>query len=184
MNTAQELAEAGERYLPIPAEISLLSAVRWPTLRPERGRSRSARHRGFRIVARPYRLSGSGLWTVDVEIHHGAQRRSYSEATRYLTEGEASDHSLELGRQIIDGKMPPWSTNHLRGSGRRFAGPRRVARIMLVGVAACLLLAGVGDRNPHLTRRATRLADAIYSATVGRIVTIGQNLYASVATGP
>lgn len=184
MNPAPAMTEVGEKYWAMPAEISLLSAARWPTLRPVGDRGRSVRYRGFSIVARPYRLSRSGLWTVDVEIHRNTQRRSFSEATRYLTEAEASDHSLELGRRIIDGKVPLLSAEHLRGTGKRFAGARRAVRFALVGTAAFLLLAGVGDRNAHLTRRATLLAGQIYSATVARIVTVGQNLYASITTGP
>jgi hypothetical protein len=71
-------------------------------------------HKGFRIVARPYQLHATGLWTVEVEIRRKGRLRAFSGATRYPTEEQATAESIDLGRRIIGGHEPGCSIDSLR----------------------------------------------------------------------
>ena len=71
-------------------------------------------HKGFRIVARPYQLHDTKLWTVEVEIRRKGRQRAFSGEARYSTEEEATAQSLDLGCRIVDGQMPGYSIESLR----------------------------------------------------------------------
>ena len=111
------------------------------------------RYKGFSILARPYQVRDSKHWTVDLEIRRFGRRQPFSARARYGTEQEALDRCSGLGRQIIDGRVPGWSVEHLRSGGRRwpmlvrtftggFMRPLLIAGIALVGLGAFLLLRG------------------------------------------
>jgi hypothetical protein len=71
-------------------------------------------HKGFRIVARPYQLHASGLWTVEVEIRRKGRLRAFSSMARYPTEEEATAQSLAFGRRIVAGEVQGCSIDSLR----------------------------------------------------------------------
>ena len=71
-------------------------------------------YNGFHIAVRCYQLHQSRSWTVDIEISRGGHRRSFSTMEHYQTEAEAITRSLRFGRQIIDGKVPGCSVDHIR----------------------------------------------------------------------
>lgn len=80
----------------------------------------SIRYKGFDIVARPYQISQSRRWTVDLEIRRKHRKQPFSLDERYPTEQEADARCSGLGRRIIDGRVPGWSVDHLRrGAGSR-----------------------------------------------------------------
>ena len=69
---------------------------------------REVQYKGYVITPIPDQLAESGRWTVKVSIARhsssGVSQRPYSAANTYPTEEEAIKHSLNFGRQIIDGK--------------------------------------------------------------------------------
>ncbi len=100
------------------------------------------KYKGFNILARPYRLSDSGRWTVDLEIRRHGGRMPFSLDERYLTEREADTRCSGLGRKIIDGKVPGWSVEHLRAYKREFLRQPILAGLVILGLGAFLLLRG------------------------------------------
>ena len=71
-------------------------------------------YRGFDILARPYQLNDSRLWTIEFEIRHNGGRQPFTLKERYCTEADAERRCTGIGRLIIDGKVPGWSVDHLR----------------------------------------------------------------------
>ena len=69
---------------------------------------REFQYKGYVITAIPDQLAESGRWTVKVSIEKhspsGVMQRPYSAANTFPTEEEAIKHSLNLGKQIIDGE--------------------------------------------------------------------------------
>ena len=78
----------------------------------------TVRYKGFRIVARPYQISASKRWTADLEIRRGGRGQAFSARDRFPSELEADAQCSSLGRRIIDGAIPGWSVDGLRGAGR------------------------------------------------------------------
>ena len=80
------------------------------------------RYKGFRILARPYQLCESKRWTADFEIRRRGRGQAFSARERCPSEQEAEAHCSSLGRRIIDGTIPRWSVDRLRGApGDRWA---------------------------------------------------------------
>jgi len=113
----------------------------------------TSRYKGFSILARPYQLQESRHWTVDLEIRRYGRRQPFSTQTRCGTEQEALAQCSGLGRQIIDGRVPGWSVEHLRSGGWRwrvlvkafkggFMRPLVIAGIVLLGLGAFVLIRG------------------------------------------
>jgi hypothetical protein len=73
-------------------------------------------HKGFHIIARPYQLHATGLWTVEVEIRRKGRLRAFSAVARYATEAEATAQSLDFGRRIVSGQVPGCSIDSLRSA--------------------------------------------------------------------
>lgn len=77
----------------------------------------SVHYRGYLIHATPYQLADSGTWTIDISILHdtrdGINIRPFHAAQTFQTEGEAIQHCIEFGRQIIDGKIENCSVDDL-----------------------------------------------------------------------
>ena len=71
-------------------------------------------YKGIEITVRPYQLHDTRKWTVDVEIRRKGRMRSFSTSEHFATEAKAVTRSFEFGRQIIDGKVPECSVDHLR----------------------------------------------------------------------
>ena len=71
-------------------------------------------YKGFVITVRPYQVHDTGKWTVDIEISRRGRKRSFSTREHFSTESEAVTRSVEFGCQIIDGKVPECSVDHLR----------------------------------------------------------------------
>lgn len=92
----------------------------------------SIRYKGFKIVARPYRLRDSGQWTVDFEIRRNGRARPFAVDERFATEQEAGAQCADLGRRIIDGEVPGFSVEPLRGEASHWSArvrlPARWAR--------------------------------------------------------
>jgi len=78
----------------------------------------ATRYKGFCILARPYQLCTSGQWLVSLEIERRGRRQSFSATERRQTEAEAVARCLAWGRRIIDGRVPEWSVDRLRGAPR------------------------------------------------------------------
>ena len=111
------------------------------------------RYKGFSILARPYQLQENKNWTVDLEIRRHGRRQPFSAQARCGTEQEALAQCSGLGRQIIDGRVPGWSVDHMRGGSRRwpafvkairggFMRPLIIAGIVLLGLGAFVLIRG------------------------------------------
>ncbi len=101
---------------------------------------RTARYKGFRIVARPYQLSACKRWTVDLEIRRSGRCQAFSTSGRYRTEHEAAAHCYCLAHRIIDGADPRWSVDYLRGARRN---GRRLTRTWMDVSLRPLLVAGL-----------------------------------------
>ena len=69
-----------------------------------------AQYRGFELESNAQKLKGQEAWTVQVIIaEHGAagpRVRAFSVANTYPTKGQADTVALQLGRDIVDGKVP------------------------------------------------------------------------------
>ena len=76
------------------------------------------RYRGFRILARPYQLCASGQWSVSLEIQRRGRRQSFSTTEQCRTRDEAVARCSVWGRRIIDGGVPGWSVDRLRGTSQ------------------------------------------------------------------
>ena len=100
------------------------------------------KYKGFNILARPYRLSDSGRWTVELEIRRNGGRMPFSLDERYLTEREADTRCSGVGRKIIDGQVPGWSVEHLRAYKPEFMRQPLLAGLVILGLGAYLLLRG------------------------------------------
>jgi hypothetical protein len=98
------------------------------------------RYRGCEIAPLPYRLFRSGRWTVDLEVWRGVRRLPYTVREFYLTEREATARCIQVGRRIVDGKMPgvtlPW-----RRPSRVRQAVRVAAKLVLIAGTVFLLLA-------------------------------------------
>ncbi len=78
----------------------------------------TTRYKGFCIFARPYQLRVTGHWSVSLEIERHGRRQSFSTTERCPTEAEAVVRCAAWGRRIIDGRVPGWSVDRLRGAPR------------------------------------------------------------------
>lgn len=76
-------------------------------------------YKGFHIQAEPYLLHEAKRWTVDLEIRRRGRSQPIVLDERYASRQEAEAHSSSVARLIIDGGMPKWSVDELRGSSRR-----------------------------------------------------------------
>ncbi len=73
-------------------------------------------YKGYVIEAQPDQLQ-DGRWQVNIfiEKHTGADvrvRHAHAKSA-YATEAEATIHSLEFGKQVIDGRYPQVSVSDL-----------------------------------------------------------------------
>jgi hypothetical protein len=106
----------------------------------------TTRYKGFKILARPYQLSESKRWTVDFEIRRHGRGQAFSAGERYATEREADAQCAGLGRGVIDGGVPGWSVDRLRGAPRgkwallHFWKGESMRRLLI----ALLLILGLG----------------------------------------
>lgn len=78
----------------------------------------TVKYKGFKILVRPYRLHGSMRWIVELEIRRNRRVLPFPVDEQFRTELEADARCADLGRQIIDGKVPEWSVDRLRGETR------------------------------------------------------------------
>jgi hypothetical protein len=66
-------------------------------------------YKGYEIRAVPYQLADSDDWTLDILIVRDTgtevKHRKFGGSNRYKTKDEALQHSFNLGKQIIDGKV-------------------------------------------------------------------------------
>ena len=78
---------------------------------------RTEQYEGFIIEALPNLLRDSSRWTVNGQIardrHGTVKTRSFTAADTYETEEQAVLRSFELGRQIIEGRVPGISVDDL-----------------------------------------------------------------------
>jgi hypothetical protein len=82
-------------------------------------------YKGFHIQTEPYLLHEARRWTVDLEIRRRGRSQPIVLDERYATRQEAEAHSSSVARLIIDGGLPRWSVDELRGpSRRRWSGLR------------------------------------------------------------
>ena len=123
-----------------------------------------SRYKGFRITPRSYQLRESGRWTVDLEIRRQGRQLPFSLTEHCATEEEANARCSALGRRIIDGGLPGWSVDRLRGGRRDSTNTVRrcVAAVFRPLVLAGLLLIGVGVflclREPRVTLQSGELS--------------------------
>lgn len=101
-------------------------------------------------MARPYQISLTKLWTVDLEIRRNGRRQSYSLGERYRTEREANAGCTSLARRIVDGEVPGSSVDHLRdrsapprgGNGPAERGTTSIlASLVKIGLVTLLIMA-------------------------------------------
>jgi hypothetical protein len=77
------------------------------------------KYKGFEVSPASHQLRDSGEWTLDTVItkHHDSRgetlEKKYSGKNTFKTEAEANAHSIEFGKQIIDGKFPEFTTDYL-----------------------------------------------------------------------
>jgi len=84
-----------------------------------------SRYKGFSILTQPYELHETHRWTADLEIRCRGRSQPIALADRYASQEEADAHSASVARSIIDGGLPIWSVDRLRGpAGRRWGHPR------------------------------------------------------------
>lgn len=76
-------------------------------------------YKGFHIQAEPYLLHEARRWTVDLEIRRRGRSQPIVLDERYASRQEAEVQSASVARLIIDGGLPKWSVDELRGSSRR-----------------------------------------------------------------
>ncbi len=76
-------------------------------------------YKGFHIQAKPYLLHEVKRWTVDLEIRRRGRSQPIVLDERYASRQEAEVQSASVARLIIDGGLPKWSVDELRGSSRR-----------------------------------------------------------------
>lgn len=73
-------------------------------------------YKGYIICPRPHELVEGG-WSQDLTIRidtgHQVQDKRFSAANTYPTEEEAIKHCINMGRQIIDGKVPGLTVDNL-----------------------------------------------------------------------
>jgi hypothetical protein len=107
----------------------------------------TSRYRGFSILTQPYLLHESRRWTADVEIRRGGRSQPIALGERYLSEQEAEAHSSSVARLVIDGGLPKWSLEGMRGSTRDRRG------------ALCVILpswpGGLAHRRSRVSRALT-----------------------------
>jgi len=69
-------------------------------------------HKGRKISPTPYKLNDTGEWNVHVTIitQQGNEDivQQFSAKNTYSLEEEAKFHSIEFGKQIVDGKYPEY----------------------------------------------------------------------------
>lgn len=75
-------------------------------------------YKGFHIQAEPYLLHEAKRWTVDLEIRRRGRSQPIVLDERYASRHEAEVQSASVARLIIDGGLPKWSVDELRGSSR------------------------------------------------------------------
>ena len=120
----------------------------------------TSEYKGFTILAWPYQLSESKHWTVDLKIRRNGRSQVYSANEWYRTEQEAGARCSDLGRRIIDGGVPGWSVDYLRGAPRDRRALVHVwkgesmrqyllAGIVLLSLGAFLLLGGANFASRH-----------------------------------
>ncbi len=74
-------------------------------------------YKAFEIHAAPYQLADSGEWQVNLHIFRHreseSKSRNFSAGNSYKTLEEAVKHSVQLGKQIIDGQSASCSVADL-----------------------------------------------------------------------
>ena len=113
-----------------------------------RSRRRVHRYKGFTSLARPYQLTDSQQWTVDLEIRRQGLRHAFSGEQRFRTESEADAECARWGRQIIDGTMPGGSVGALPNDAREwsalfYAPPGAVELRLIAGGMLVLFLSAM-----------------------------------------
>lgn len=78
----------------------------------------NVKYKGFKILARPYQLHESKRWTVDLEIRRNRRVLPFPVDEQFRTEQEADARCADLGRRIINGRVPGWKVDRLRGETR------------------------------------------------------------------
>jgi hypothetical protein len=74
-------------------------------------------YKGFEVKASPYQLRDTGDWTVRVTItkHHDIRgetlEKQVTASNTFKSKVEAERHSIEYGKQVIDGKHVTVSVN-------------------------------------------------------------------------
>lgn len=105
----------------------------------------TVRYRGFDIVSRPYQISESGQWTVDLQIRRNDRFRDFGVTEHYPSEEEAERQCIGLGRRIIEGRVKGWSVDPLRAGNSLGATLRRFFTSDLAPVLVVLAaLLGLG----------------------------------------
>lgn len=78
----------------------------------------TVKYKGFKILTRPYRLHESGRWTGELDIRRNRRVLPFPVDEQFRTEEEADARCADVGRQIIDGKLPGWSVDRLGSETR------------------------------------------------------------------
>jgi hypothetical protein len=99
-----------------------------------------SRYKGFKILALPYELQESRRWMADVEIRRQGRSQPIRLHERYSSAHEAVAHGVSVARRIIDGGMPRWSVDGLRGNPWSFSHIWKAARMRPYLIAGIVLL--------------------------------------------
>ena len=74
-------------------------------------------YKGYVIRPTPLQLADSGDWTVELYISkdkgNEIKERKYSAGDTFKTQREATQHCINFGKQIIDGKPPNFTVADL-----------------------------------------------------------------------
>jgi hypothetical protein len=78
--------------------------------------SKDVTYREYTISSTPLHLLENGKWRPEIVISSEREgivtSRRYADETTYLTEEAADNHGIQLGQDIIDGKVPDLSGNY------------------------------------------------------------------------
>lgn len=98
------------------------------------------RYKGFDILPRPYQLTDSKLWTIDLEIRRYGARQPFSLDERHQSEEAAAARCSVLGRRIVDGEVPGWSVDHLRAHKPELRRPLFITGLVILVLGLSLFL--------------------------------------------
>ena len=101
------------------------------------------RYRGFTIESRADRIRASSACTVALEISRRGRARPFGLLEHCRSENESDARGFDVGRRIIDGRIPGWSVDSMRGSPRFDPDQSAFERLRRHAIGTFLFLAAI-----------------------------------------